>query len=41
MELAAALSGRTPGSQLKLGYMLKSLLGYFQKETVVILPQTP
>jgi opacity protein-like surface antigen len=38
MELAAELSNHAPGSQVRLGYMFRSsALGYFQKETVVIL----
>jgi hypothetical protein len=38
MELAAELSNRAPGSQVRIGYMFHtSALGYFQKETVVIL----
>ena len=38
MELTADLQNRTPGSQVRLGYMFhSSALGYFPKETVVIL----
>ena len=38
MELAAELQNRTPGSQVRLGYMFRSsALGYFGKETVVTL----
>jgi opacity protein-like surface antigen len=38
IELAAELSNHAPGSQVRLGYMFhSSALGYFQKETVVIL----
>jgi opacity protein-like surface antigen len=38
MELAAELSNHASGSQVRLGYMFRSsALGYFQKETIVIL----
>ena len=41
MELTADLQNRTPGSQVRLGYMFHtSALGYFPKETVVILAGT-
>ncbi len=36
MELAAALSNRTPGSKIRIGYMLSTGLGYFTKEVIVI-----
>ncbi len=38
MELAAALQNRASGSQVHLGYLFRtSAMGYFSKETVVIL----
>jgi len=37
MELAVELKDRAAGSQVHLGYMLHSQLGYFPKETVLIL----
>jgi hypothetical protein len=35
MELAAALSNRTPGSKIRIGYMLSTGLGFFTKEVIV------
>ena len=38
MELAAELANRTPGAQIRLGYMFRTAaLGWFPRETVVIL----
>ena len=37
MELAAELQNRAPGSQVRLGYMFRTAIAYYQKETVVIL----
>ena len=38
MELAAELQNRAASSQVRLGYMFRgSALGYFAKETVVVL----
>jgi S1-C subfamily serine protease len=39
MELEAALSNRTPGSKIRIGYMLSTGLGYFTKEVIVTLAQ--
>ena len=36
MELEAELQHRHPESQVRLGYLLRSSLGYFGKETIVI-----
>jgi hypothetical protein len=41
-QLAAELSKRGNGSQVRLGYLYRSIsIGYVQKETVVILGQSP
>jgi PDZ domain-containing secreted protein len=38
MELAAELSGKTPGSKIRIGYMYRSeMMGYLPKETSVVL----
>jgi hypothetical protein len=37
MELAAELSGKTPGSKIRIGYMYKSDWGYLPKETSLVL----
>jgi len=40
MELAAELLNRASGSKIRLGYMFRSAVTYYSKETVVILGQT-